>query len=75
MSKTLFKRAAATGAAFIAIGAAGVMSLPAVAGAATTQPTVSQSTHAVQAHQHPMLQCSNGYPVRCRPDPHGPYPK
>jgi|NGEPerStandDraft_6_1074524.scaffolds.fasta_scaffold06482_2 hypothetical protein len=56
MSKTLFKRAAATGAAFIAIGSAGAMTMPAVASAATT-PAVSQSAHAAQADMHPMLFC------------------
>ena len=49
MSKTLFKRAAATGATFIAIGSAGAMSLPAVTNAATTHPATSQSAHKVAA--------------------------
>ncbi len=52
MFTTLFKRSAATVAAFIAIGAAGAMSLP-VATAATTHQAASQSTHVPQSHQQP----------------------
>ncbi len=43
---TLFKRAAATAAAFVALGSAAAVSLPA-ANAATVKPAVSQSA------QHP----------------------
>jgi hypothetical protein len=67
MSTTLFKRTAATVAAFIAIGSAGVMSLPAAA-AATTDPAVSQNTHAAQAQQHPGYWCGHWHsPVWCYP--------
>ncbi len=55
MSKMLFKRAAAAGAAFVALGFAGAMSLP-VASAATTQPAIS---HSVQAHQNPGYWCGH----------------
>jgi hypothetical protein len=64
--KTLFTRAAATGAAFIAIGSAGVMSLPAVAGAATTRPAVSQSTHKAETRIPPRR------PSRIHPEILGP---
>lgn len=64
--KTLFTRAAATGTAFIAIGSAGVMSLPAVAGAATTRPAVSQSTHKAETRIPPRR------PSRIHPEILGP---
>ena len=48
-----FKRAAATAAAFIAIGSAAAVSIPA-ADAATTTPTVSHSV------QHPGWDCGYG---------------
>ncbi len=75
MSTTLFKRTAATAAAFVAIGAAGAMSLP-VAGAATIDPAVSQSAHAVQAPQHPGFWCGHWHsPHWCWPGhPNFPYP-
>ncbi len=50
MAKTMFKRAAAIAAAFIAIGSAAAVSIPA-ADAATTSPTMSHSV------QHPGWYC------------------
>ena len=52
MSRTLFKRAAATSAAIVALGFGGAMSLSTIASAATTQPAVAQSVHAAQVQQH-----------------------
>ena len=58
MFTTLFKRIAATVAAFVAIGAAGAMSLPG-ATAATTHQAASQSAHVAQSHQQPAPFCSS----------------
>ena len=68
MSTTLFKRTAATVAAFIAIGSTGAMSLPAVAAAATTHPAASQNAHAAQAQHYPGYWCGHWHsPVWCYP--------
>jgi hypothetical protein len=52
MPKSLVKRTAATGAAFLAIGCAGAISLPTAASAATTRPVSSQNPSAQQAKCH-----------------------
>ena len=79
MSTALFKRTAATAAAFVAIGSAGAISLPTVAGAATTHPAASQNAHAAQVQQHPGYWCGHwhmphwcypGYPPYVYPSPY-----
>ena len=88
MSTTLFKRAAATGAALVAIASAAAMSLPS-AGAATSRPPVSPSVNVAQAHKQADYWCHYGYrwrwcppyprpypclPSWCRPSPRPPWP-
>ena len=57
MSKMLFRRAAATGAAFVMLGFAAAMSLSPVASAATIRPAASQTVHAPQILRHPGHWC------------------
>ncbi len=74
MFTTMFKRTAATGAALVAIGSAAAMSVPAIAGAATTHPAVAQSVQAAQHRSHPGYWCWYGYERHwCPPYPR-PYP-
>jgi hypothetical protein len=63
MSTTLFKRTAATFAAFIAMCSAGALSLP-VAGAATTSPAISHRTHTAASGCRAFL---NGRALVCPP--------
>jgi hypothetical protein len=72
MSNNLFKRTAATAAAFVAIGSAGAMTLPSVATAATTHQAASQSVHQVLP-QHPGYWCYRWPTWRWCPRPF-PYP-
>ena len=69
MSKMLLKRAAAIGAAFIAIGSAGALSLSSVAGAATIHPAVSQSAHAAARSASAVKVCKG---VNGKHNLHGP---
>lgn len=57
MSRMLFKRAAATGAAFVALGFAGAV--PSVASASTGHPVASHGVHVAQAHQYPRGWCGH----------------
>jgi hypothetical protein len=58
MSKTLFKRAAATGAAIIALGFGGAMSLSSAASAATTHPA-AQNVQVSGAHNQWVSWCGH----------------
>jgi hypothetical protein len=55
----LFKRAAATSAAIVALGFGGAMTVSTMASAATTQPAAVQSVHAVQVHEHSRDWCGH----------------
>ena len=81
MSKMLFKRAAATGAAFVALGFGSVMSVSSAASAAPIHSAAAQTAQVPQAHQSTGLWC--GYwphvwhcpwPPNPRPYPY-PFPR
>jgi hypothetical protein len=79
MSKMLFKRAVATGAAFVALGFGGATSVSSPASAANVHPAAAHTVQVPQAHQSTGWWCRHGYPRwwpcwRHRPPFPRPYP-